>query len=71
MSEAERPYLVCYDYGTGGLSWWITAASPEAITNTYQDVTVFQEPPPWWSKENDSNTSRLRLGEVAPGLVKV
>jgi hypothetical protein len=71
MSDAERPYLVCYDYDTGGLWWWITAQSPEAITNTYRDVTVFQQPPQWWTLEDDRKTARLKLGDDAPGLAKV
>ena len=70
MSDVGRPYLVCYDYGSGGLWWWITAASPEAITNTYRDVIVFEEPPPWWDEKNDRIAARLKLGDVAPGLAK-
>ena len=66
----ERPYLVCYDYGTGGLWWWITAPSPEDISNTYENVIVFGEPPPWWSEESDATVAHLRLGDDAPGLVK-
>lgn len=70
MSHAERAYLVSYDYGTAGLWWWITAASPEAITNTYRNVTVFRQPPTWWSDEDEKNAPRLQVGELAPGLVK-
>lgn len=67
---SERPYLVCYDYGTGGLWWWITAPSAEDISATYEDVIVFDEPPSWWTEEDDQNVQRLRLGNDAPGLVK-
>jgi hypothetical protein len=53
-----RPYLVCHDYGTGGVWWWITAASSDEITAAFRDVTVFDEPPPWWSDELDGLTPR-------------
>lgn len=63
-----RDWLVCYDYGQGGLWWWITAPSPDAITALYRDVTVFDQPPDFWDVELDRLTPRLVLGESAPGL---
>jgi hypothetical protein len=71
MSQTERAYLFCYDYGMSGLWWWITASSPEDITSTYSNVLVFKEPPDWWTDDDDRLTPRLRLGEVAPGLTKI
>lgn len=68
MSEHERPYLTCYDYGMGGLWWWITARSPEEITSTYSDLVVYERPPIWWNDEQDRLATRLNLGDVAPGL---
>ncbi|PAX08169.1 hypothetical protein [Sphingomonas lenta] len=68
MTERERPYLVCYDYGTGGLWWWITARSPDEITRTYRDVTVLDPPPLWWNGEQDRLATHLRVGETRPGL---
>jgi hypothetical protein len=65
-----RPYLVCYDYGTGGLWWWITAPSPDDISSTYENVIVYEEPPSWWTEESNHNVTHLRLGDDAPGLVK-
>jgi hypothetical protein len=71
VTDAERPYLVCYDYGSGGLWWWIKAVSPEAITDTYRNVIVFEQTPAWWSEKNDRNTPHLALGEIAPGLERI
>jgi hypothetical protein len=34
-------------------------------------VTVFQQPPQWWTLEDDRKTARLKLGDDAPGLAKV
>lgn len=56
-----RAYLVCYDYGMGGLWWWITAPSAAAITESYRDIIVFEEPPLWWSDEMDRLTERRFL----------
>lgn len=56
-----RPFLVCFDYGMGGLWWWITAASADEIMAAYRDVTVFDEPPHWWSDEVDRLTPRLLI----------
>lgn len=58
-----RPYLVCYDYGMGGLRWWITAPSAEAIRKRYREVSVFKQPPPWWNDEVDRLTPRRALGD--------
>ncbi len=37
-------YLVCHDYGMGGLWWWITAESPEQITEAFSEVEVVTDP---------------------------
>jgi hypothetical protein len=58
-----RPYLVCYDYSTGGRWWWITAASADEIMAAFRDITVFDAPPPWWTEELDRLTPRLLIGD--------
>jgi hypothetical protein len=58
-----REYLVCYDYGSGGFWWWIAAPSAEAITDRYHGMHVFEEPPPWWNREEDEITVHRRLGD--------
>ena len=59
-----RPYLVCYDYGTGGLWWWITAASADEITAAFREVTVFDSPPSWWNAEIDQLTPRRLISDA-------
>ncbi len=56
-----QPYLVCYDYSTGGVWWWITAASADDIMTKFREVTVFDEPPPWWNDEVDRLTPRRMI----------
>jgi len=60
-----KKYLVVYDYGTGGLWWYIHAESAAAITSAFHDLEVFESPPPWWSDEMEKLTATkvYRLGE--------
>jgi hypothetical protein len=50
MRSKEIPegyYLVCYDYGTGGVWWLIRAGSSEEIKAASQQLTVFETVPDW------------------------
>jgi hypothetical protein len=42
-------YLVCYDYGQGGVWAMIRAESPDSINASYPELTVFESPPDWMS----------------------
>ena len=37
-------YLVCHDYGMGGLWWWITADSEADVVERIAEVTVVGDP---------------------------
>jgi hypothetical protein len=43
----KRPYLVVYDYGTGGVWVYLWAESHERIKRELPDLTVFDELPEW------------------------
>lgn len=48
MSElAKHPFLVCYDYGMGGLWALVDARSEDEILERYPELTVFYERPKW------------------------
>lgn len=51
----KKNFLVCYDYGTGGLWAYISARSPEEITNLYPELDVVDEVPPWLTDEDVEN----------------
>ena len=70
MSTLERAFLVCYDYGQGALWWWITAPSAADILRIYRNIEVLDDPPSWWTKDNDQLAPRLQLGDNSPGLEK-
>jgi hypothetical protein len=59
-----RKFLACYDYGMGGLWWWIEAESTAAINATFRDLTVFDEPPAWWASRGDWEPENFSLGDV-------
>jgi hypothetical protein len=52
----------------GGLWWYIVARSADEITGKYHDVIVLEQPPSWWSAEDEARTTTITLGESRPGL---
>jgi hypothetical protein len=61
-SIAMPKYLVCYDYGAGGVWLYVEAESPSEITATYRDLKVFETPPSWMTPEAE----RSIRGAVGP-----
>ena len=47
----KRPYLVCYDYGTGGLWAIVRARSEEEIHRDYPELLIAPERPKWMTEE--------------------
>ena len=47
----DEPFLVCYDYGMGGLWGVLMAPSAAAIEARYPDLHIADEPPAWMSSE--------------------
>ena len=54
MSTAgqKQPYLMGYDYGTGGLKGVMLARSEEEIARLYPEVVVVHDRPGWMSDED-------------------
>lgn len=63
MSDENMPFLVLYDYGQGGVWWWIIARNPAEITEACPDVQVLERVPDWWTPEQDSTTPRINVDE--------
>lgn len=51
MSEHMTPFLVCYDYGMGGLWGVLMADSRQTILDRYPELDVFASRPAWMSTE--------------------
>lgn len=47
----DKPFLVCYDYGTGGLWGVLMAPSDAAIRAKYPELVIAGEPPAWMSPD--------------------
>ena len=45
-------YLVSYDYGMGGLWWFVKADSPEEIRKGTSNLTVYDDVPEWMLDEH-------------------
>ena len=48
----EGHYLVSYDYGMGGLWWFVKADSPDEIRDASSDLTVYDRVPNWMLEEH-------------------
>ncbi len=47
----DEPFLVCYDYGTGGLWGVLMAPDAAAIRSRYPELDIADEPPAWMRRE--------------------
>jgi hypothetical protein len=56
----KQPFLVCYDYGQGGLWGYIRAGSADEITRRFPELAVVSAPPAWVTQEDEA---RWRLRE--------
>jgi hypothetical protein len=68
-----QEFLVCYDYGMGGLWWWITAPHAQAIDAAFKDVVIFDHPPAWWTSEQEAQTQHVEMaftGDEALNLLR-
>jgi hypothetical protein len=50
-ASQDRPFLVVYDYGTGGLWGVLMAPSKAAIEERYPELGIVNEPPHWMTDE--------------------
>jgi hypothetical protein len=54
-------YLVCYDYGTGGVWLYVEATSAGEIVEKYRDLQVFETQPSWMTPQDDQRI-RAKVG---------
>lgn len=47
----KRTFIVCYDYGMGGLWALIDARSENEILEQYPELTIVREQPEWMNSE--------------------
>jgi hypothetical protein len=47
MTAGKTTFLVCFDYGTGGIWGLVDALSADQIRALYPHLAVVDEDPPW------------------------
>ncbi len=57
-----RDFLVCCDYGQGAIWLYVAAENAAELAERYPALTVFEEPPTWWTPELERNT-RAKIGD--------
>jgi hypothetical protein len=48
----KSPYLVVYDYGTGGIWAYVTAGSGDEIVARFPELQIVHERPHWMSDDD-------------------
>ena len=75
MAADKRRFLVCYDYGSGGLWASILARSEQEIIDLYPELDVFVECPEWLTPEQAesyASEEELDIDGAAPvGMLNV
>jgi len=66
-----REFLVCYDYGMGGVWRWLTAPSADAIHETFEDLIVFDTPPEWWTGQADALALHVDIEDATDPFLKL
>lgn len=74
MNDERMPFVVCYDYGTGGLWGVMVARDRQEILDKYPELAVFVSRPEWMSADywaQLSSREPLRMDAPPTGLLKV
>ncbi len=60
-NEVTQRFLVCYDYGMGGIWRIVRAPSAESIAEKLPELTVFNDRPSWMDNQD---FERIATGSV-------
>lgn len=70
--QALNEYLVCYDYGMGGIWYRILAPSAAAVREAFPHFILFENEPDWWKTNPIKGLAVHRLGDPLDAvLVKI
>jgi hypothetical protein len=70
MNE-KKTFLVCYNYGMGGVWAEIYARSGEEITQKYPRVEIVTERPNWMTDERYERLLKLHIDDPPTGWLQV
>lgn len=52
MAVGKQEFLVCYDYGMGGLWGILMARTADEVSDAYPELVVVSERPKWMTDED-------------------
>jgi hypothetical protein len=58
-----KKYLTVHGHGPNVLWWYIYADSAEAIELAFKGLTIYENPPSFWTDQAEKQTSSYRLGD--------
>jgi len=58
-----RRYLTVYGHGQGVLWWYIYADSAQAIELAFKELTIYENPPSFWTDQAEKQTKSYILGD--------
>ena len=64
MTADKQEFLVCYDYGMGGLWGLFVARNADEITRVYPELTVVTERPKWMTEEKYQDLRERELHDI-------
>lgn len=73
MTAEKKTFLVCYDYGMGGLWGLLSAQSESDIRRIFPELSIFQERPRWMKDEQYVRIvekQRHDIDETPKGMLK-
>lgn len=62
-------YLVAYDYGSGGVWFWLKANSKSAVRDAYPELEIVDEIPTWMDDDEASGLDRYDLDASPQGFL--
>lgn len=54
----KQPFLVVYDYGSGGVWAYVRAHSRDEIEREFPELTVVADPPSWMTPEEQARIAK-------------
>lgn len=64
MAADKREFLVCYDYGMGGLWGVFMARTADEITDEYPELVIVAERPKWMSEDDYQGLRDRELHDI-------
>lgn len=65
----KREYLVAYDYGSGAIWSVVAARSPTHIAEKFPELMVYEEKPPWMSKNQYEEIRKSGVVDLEAGNI--